>query len=44
MQSHVHNNAPIRGTQINDLHCKLLICEESENDTFYDTNNIKLEL
>jgi hypothetical protein len=27
-------NAPIGGDQINDLHCKLLICEESENDTF----------
>ncbi len=29
-------NAPIelRGAQINDLHRKLLICEESENDTF----------
>ncbi len=24
----------MRGAQINDLQCKLLICEESENDIF----------
>ncbi len=27
-------NAPIGGAQISDLRCKLLICEESENDIF----------
>ena len=27
-------NAPIEGAQIDDLHRKLLICEESENDIF----------
>jgi len=27
-------NAPIEGRPINDLHSKLLIWEESENDTF----------
>jgi len=26
--------APTWGAQINDLHRKLLICKESENDTF----------
>jgi len=25
---------PLKGAQINDLRCKLLICEERENDTF----------
>ncbi len=29
-----HQRAPLKGAQINDLHRKLLICEESENDTF----------
>ncbi len=28
-------NAPIEGAQIDDLRSKLLICEESENDTFH---------
>ena len=27
--------APIKGAQINDLHRKSLICEESGNDTFH---------
>jgi len=26
---------PLKGAQINDLQRKLLICEESENDTFH---------
>ncbi len=34
MTSQEDINAPIKGAQINNLHRKSLICEESENDTF----------